>query len=894
MAVLSAESGGSVQLSEFTVAPVDYTPDMTNDDRNRLVAETVVGMMNERRVKSKTIALSLSGQSVFTRFVRLPAVDESKVAQIIKYEAQQQVPFPIDEVEWDYQIIGTGAEEEIDVVLVAMKKELLMGLINALKKVGIEVSAITVSPIALYNCTIFNEELYSGATALIDFGAKTTSLIICDGDSLWSRNIPIGGENVTQAVAKELNIAPEEAEKLKRESYVEAGGSVPSGADEGQVRAAKTITGVFQRIISEVRRSIGFYRAQSKGSAITRVLISGGGIMLGNLREYLEGSLKVPVEPLFPIRKLSVSDSVDRGELNAQRHVLGDVIGLGLRMLEKVRLSVNLIPKIIAYQKELAKKKVFFAGAAVCLMATLVGIIVNTKNMRKSFDLELQGLNIKIGRLEPKKAALLKIKSERDSYEKKIKKVAKIQEKALYWVNFIETIKKKERSALEGKNLTAWFTKIEVGGLSRASSGFSSTGGYSPYTMGGSSMPSGMGPTSPYGPPGGTSPYGRRSDDTGPRVAKGTVELTGYLKLGNITGETDHVKVAATKIEEFKRVLQSDDTRDTFRYSWNHFDEKLPEVRNEKLKAIANAMRQLRKKLDKQANSYLDKNKRIIPMEFIPENSLDMRLEEILGELIRENVERVTNPVRGGLVLSEQEKFDKQARGLIPLMKAREGGSELSAKQLEKYRRIINSLATRIRPKGAPVPAPGEEAAKYDKLVEDLKSLAAGGADGSDGGLGADDRKDYEAKVDALILLIKKQNEDYEALAALVKGVSTGPGVNNMAGVNPGGAEDKDYDALARAMVQLTEDQERYNKLTGPLVELLKGPRVGLKLQDRKEFDALTEYNAAFEEMLAQFNETAGSDLFGDITVEEQGTLIYDPRIAKFVFKAKLNIAIEF
>ena len=100
---------GSIQLRSFAVSPLDFTEGMTNEDKNMRIAQTIRSILNEKRIKQKTISISISGQSVFTRFVQLPAVDESKVAQIIKYEAQQQVPFPIDEVEWDYQIIGDCA-----------------------------------------------------------------------------------------------------------------------------------------------------------------------------------------------------------------------------------------------------------------------------------------------------------------------------------------------------------------------------------------------------------------------------------------------------------------------------------------------------------------------------------------------------------------------------------------------------------------------------------------------------------------------------------------------------------------------------------------------------------------------------------------------------------------
>src|SRR5713101_1949458 len=136
--------------------------------RQAQMARVLREMMDELRIKSGTVNYAAAGQSVFTRFVKLPSVDEEKIERIITFEAQQNVPFPIEEVVWDYQLVGSDSAEKIEVVLVAIKADLLEGMNAAVESTGFQTTLVDVATMALYNAFRFNYSELTGCSLVID------------------------------------------------------------------------------------------------------------------------------------------------------------------------------------------------------------------------------------------------------------------------------------------------------------------------------------------------------------------------------------------------------------------------------------------------------------------------------------------------------------------------------------------------------------------------------------------------------------------------------------------------------------------------------------------------------------------------------------------------------
>src|SRR5881227_2541318 len=170
--------------------------------RHAQITSTIREILNELGIKSANVNYAVAGQSVFARFVKLPSVEEEKIDRIIAFEAQQNVPFPIDEVVWDYQLVGGGADEQIQVVLVAIKEDLLERVNAAVESTGLRTSIVCVAMMALYNAFRYNYGDVPGCSLLVDIGARITNLLFMEPGRIFSRSLSIGGASVSSAIAK--------------------------------------------------------------------------------------------------------------------------------------------------------------------------------------------------------------------------------------------------------------------------------------------------------------------------------------------------------------------------------------------------------------------------------------------------------------------------------------------------------------------------------------------------------------------------------------------------------------------------------------------------------------------------------------------------------------------
>jgi type IV pilus assembly protein PilM len=331
-------------------------------------------MLNELEIKSGNVNYAVPGQSVFARFVKLPAVEEEKIEKIIAFEAQQNVPFPIDEVVWDYQLVGGGADEQIQVVLVAIKSDLLDEINNAVESSGLRTSIIDVAPMALYNAFRYNYSDLSGCSLLVDIGARTTNLLFIESGKIFSRSVPIGGSSISSAIGREFEepVAAAESRK-KQDGFVSLGGAYAEPSNPDVVRVSKIVRSTMTRLHAEVMRSISHYRAQQQGSAPTRVFLCGGSASTPYMREFFKEKLQLPTEFFNPLRNVAVTDAANMGELSRSAHLLGELVGLALRTATTCPMELNLRPVSVVRRQALEKRRPFFILAAACFILALLG-----------------------------------------------------------------------------------------------------------------------------------------------------------------------------------------------------------------------------------------------------------------------------------------------------------------------------------------------------------------------------------------------------------------------------------------------------------------------------------------------------------------------------------------
>ncbi len=324
-------------------------PDFSPLQKSQLLVKKLAKLLGAINIKNASIITSVSGQSVLIRLIKLPPIPEGKIDQVIRYEAQQQVPFSLDEVVWDYHLLKRKKILEMEVLLVAIKTDLI-------KEVQIKLGShlhtdiIDVSPLALYNCVRYNQDYLNkeGGVAIIDIGNESTDIVIFKKDDVWTRSFPIGGRNFTQALQKEFGLSYNEAEHIKK------------GGLEGypQEEVKRVIRPIMEDLIVEIQHALGYYRSQVEGLTIDEIILSGGSSQLPSLKEFFAHNLGLELKTINPFKRIKKEPNAqifveDKWEaVESHQHLLGVAIGLALRGKVKCAVEINLL------SQELLKRKI--------------------------------------------------------------------------------------------------------------------------------------------------------------------------------------------------------------------------------------------------------------------------------------------------------------------------------------------------------------------------------------------------------------------------------------------------------------------------------------------------------------------------------------------------------
>src|ERR1019366_803500 len=392
-----ASKGHGLRLTNFNFADLGIDPEH-EENRKALIVSTVRNVVREKNIKATNVIFSVSGQSFFTRFVKLPPVDESKVVQIIQYEAQQNVPFPIDEVIWDYQLLGKNPEGELEVVLLAIKSDIIEDLTNGVESCGLHTEMVDVAPMALYNAVRYNYGDLEGCTMVVDLGARTTNLLFLEQNRVFSRSIPIAGNAITQSIAAEFNVPFLEAEHMKKaQGFVALGGAYEEPESQTQARVSKIIRNVMTRLHAEIARSINFYKGQQGGSPPARVLLSGGSSIIPYTDRFFKEKIQTEIEYFNPFRNVEIDPRISREALARPALFFGEVVGLGLRKHTECPIEVDLLPNSVRTRQQMRHKRPYLAGAGLCVLLIplcWLGYTQKTMNLtRRQLDVVTDKVN---------------------------------------------------------------------------------------------------------------------------------------------------------------------------------------------------------------------------------------------------------------------------------------------------------------------------------------------------------------------------------------------------------------------------------------------------------------------------------------------------------------------
>jgi type IV pilus assembly protein PilM len=375
--------------------------------REAALARSISELLAERRFSAKQVNICAPGFNVFSKFVKLPPVDTSKVTQIIQYEAQQNVPFPLEEVVWDFQILGTTPTGELEVLLVAIKADVVEGLFRTADAAGLRLQLVDVSPAALCNAFRFNYGDLDGCTMLLDIGARTSNLLFFEKGKVFSRSINIGANSITQDFANESKLSFAEAEQVKvAKGFVSLGGAYEEPDDPQAAAISKIARQVMTRLHIQVNQTIQVYRGQQGGSAPVRVFLAGGASILPYTAQFFAEKLNLPVEYFNPFRNVQIDPAVDVPELEKSAHCFGEVVGLGLRNLAHCPVELNLMPKSSIQKQQFNQKRPYFVASVFCLVLVVFAYWWFTRQLVNEKQRQLGGLQAKIDPLKQQETTL--------------------------------------------------------------------------------------------------------------------------------------------------------------------------------------------------------------------------------------------------------------------------------------------------------------------------------------------------------------------------------------------------------------------------------------------------------------------------------------------------------
>ena len=442
IAEFEPNESGTLRLKQFGLKSLGFEGSQ-DAARERVILKAIQELFAERPFGSKNIDVCAPGFHVFSKFVKLPPVDTSKVTQIIQYEAQQNVPFPLEEVVWDYQILGTAPAGELEVLLVAIKADVVDGLFRTAEAANLRVQLVDVSPAALCNAFRYNYGDLDGCTMLLDIGAKTSNLLFFEKGKVYSRGINIGANSITQDFAAESKLKFAEAERLKVEQgFVSLGGAYEEPDNPQQAAISKIARQVMTRLHIQVNQTIQFYRGQQGGSAPQRLFLAGGASIMPYTAQFFAEKLNLPVEYFNPFRNIQIDASIDLEELAKVAHSYGEVVGLGLRNVAQCPVEMNLMPKSSLKRQQFNQKKPYFIATVFSLVA---GVLAYGWFYAKIAEIKreaLERLNVKVEPLRQKQTELQGELDKLTKLKQESSQLTEWMEQRFYWADVLSELRR--------------------------------------------------------------------------------------------------------------------------------------------------------------------------------------------------------------------------------------------------------------------------------------------------------------------------------------------------------------------------------------------------------------------------------------------------------------------
>jgi type IV pilus assembly protein PilM len=351
-AVRLERQGSGVKITDFAIIPHSKVLSAPDVDADEIVRISLGQFVSQKAVDKTRVAISVPGNVAFSAFTRLPPHEPKQTPNLVRFEAEQQIPFPINEVEWDYKTFQNQDSPEVEVGIFALQRSVLDDRLGLYGELGIEPDVVTISPLALYNAVAYDLGLNesSNPVVILDIATRHSDLIVAEAGRCWFRRLPVGGHNFTMAISEAFKISYAKAERLKQEGA--------TGKYAKQVMQA--MRPIFTELLESVQRSLDYYKT---AATLDTMIGVGSTFKIPGLRRFLGTQLQKDVVRLDELQKIRV-EGPEAAAFSTGTVNLWTAYGLALQEVGGSDIDVNLAPISVLRQQMWDGKKAWFAGAA--------------------------------------------------------------------------------------------------------------------------------------------------------------------------------------------------------------------------------------------------------------------------------------------------------------------------------------------------------------------------------------------------------------------------------------------------------------------------------------------------------------------------------------------------
>lgn len=429
-AAVTEVQSGALNLERWVTVPLDY--DFTEDEAwLGAVRSALRELSHEHRFSGKATII-IPGNQVLTKTIRIPHVEEGKRAQILAFEAQQNIPYPLHEVVWDSQVVGDDGVET-EVLFIACKANTISEICRIVSAAGFTPERINAATILEYNALQLASEDYEEDVLLINIGARSTNLIFKSENGFFARNIQLGGNTLTQNIADSLGKPFAQAEEIKQKFF---SGELDYGDDDSGAKLLQGSADAFVRRTSqEITRSIVNYRRQKNAPSPKRILLTGRGALLRGLSEQLATSQKIAVDFFDPLRGAILGSGITT-EPEELRLEAGEIIGEAGRDLVADSAGVNLLPGDLQAEIAFRSKKPILLVAAICLALAPWPAFVGYKGLSATYSNEAATLQAQATPLQLRQSEIASTEERARAIGESIEQLEGLKNSKANWIQF--------------------------------------------------------------------------------------------------------------------------------------------------------------------------------------------------------------------------------------------------------------------------------------------------------------------------------------------------------------------------------------------------------------------------------------------------------------------------